>query len=69
MGLKENVIMGHLIPAGTGINRYRWIRVEDDLAEDEPLEPVVAFREEDDDFPTPPSLTPEEEPVGRQPQA
>jgi DNA-directed RNA polymerase subunit beta' len=54
LGLKENVIMGHLIPAGTGINRYRWIRVEDDLAEEEPLEPVVSFRDEDDDFqPTP----------------
>jgi DNA-directed RNA polymerase subunit beta' len=54
LGLKENVIMGHLIPAGTGINRYRWIRVEDDLVEEEPLEPMVSFREEDDDFPTPP---------------
>jgi hypothetical protein len=52
LGLKENVIMGHLIPAGTGINRYRWIRVEDDLAEEEPLEPLVSFREEDDDFQT-----------------
>ena len=27
-GLKENVIMGHLIPAGTGINRYQKIAVE-----------------------------------------
>jgi DNA-directed RNA polymerase subunit beta' len=51
LGLKENVIMGHLIPAGTGINRYRWIRVEDDLAEEEPMEPLVSFRDEDDDFP------------------
>jgi len=49
LGLKENVIMGHLIPAGTGINRYRWIRVEDDLAEEEPLEPMVSFRDQDDD--------------------
>jgi DNA-directed RNA polymerase subunit beta' len=55
LGLKENVIMGHLIPAGTGINRYRWIRVEDDLAEEEPLEPVVSFRDEDDDFQTTPT--------------
>jgi DNA-directed RNA polymerase subunit beta' len=69
LGLKENVIMGHLIPAGTGINRYRWIRVEDDLAEEEPLEPVIAFREEDDDFTAPPSPATEEEPVTRQPQA
>jgi DNA-directed RNA polymerase subunit beta' len=65
LGLKENVIMGHLIPAGTGISRYRWIRVEDDLAEEEPLEPVVAFRaEEEEDFATPGPVG-AEEPVGR----
>ncbi|MFZ2510845.1 MAG: hypothetical protein WAW85_07125, partial [Gordonia sp. (in: high G+C Gram-positive bacteria)] len=28
VGLKENVIIGKLIPAGTGINRYRNIQVE-----------------------------------------
>jgi DNA-directed RNA polymerase subunit beta' len=28
MGLKENVIIGKLIPAGTGMPRYRNIRVE-----------------------------------------
>jgi len=28
LGLKENVIIGKLIPAGTGIGRYRNIRVE-----------------------------------------
>ena len=28
MGLKENVIIGKLIPAGTGLDRYRNIRVE-----------------------------------------
>jgi DNA-directed RNA polymerase subunit beta' len=28
LGLKENVIIGKLIPAGTGINRYRNVRVE-----------------------------------------
>ena len=28
LGLKENVIIGKLIPAGTGISRYRNIRVE-----------------------------------------
>ncbi|MDU0459375.1 MAG: DNA-directed RNA polymerase subunit beta', partial [Geobacteraceae bacterium] len=27
-GLKENVIMGRLIPAGTGITRYRGIRLQ-----------------------------------------
>ncbi|MBW0008756.1 MAG: hypothetical protein JO063_01330, partial [Pseudonocardiales bacterium] len=28
LGLKENVIIGKLIPAGTGINRYRNIEVQ-----------------------------------------
>jgi DNA-directed RNA polymerase subunit beta' len=28
LGLKENVIIGKLIPAGTGLQRYRNIRVE-----------------------------------------
>ena len=26
VGLKENVIMGHLIPAGTGVSKFRKIR-------------------------------------------
>ncbi|RCX14003.1 DNA-directed RNA polymerase subunit beta' [Fontibacillus phaseoli] len=43
LGLKENVIIGKLIPAGTGMNRYRSVRFEepagDDTAE-ESLEPV-----------------------------
>ncbi len=28
LGLKENVIIGKLIPAGTGLERYRNVRVE-----------------------------------------
>ena len=28
IGLKENVIIGRLIPAGTGMGRYRTIRVQ-----------------------------------------
>jgi DNA-directed RNA polymerase subunit beta' len=28
VGLKENVIIGKLIPAGTGLPRYRHVRVE-----------------------------------------
>jgi len=28
LGLKENVIIGKLIPAGTGMNRYRNIKIE-----------------------------------------
>jgi DNA-directed RNA polymerase subunit beta' len=32
-GLKENVIMGRLIPAGTGMDYYRSIRIEPDATE------------------------------------
>jgi len=40
-GLKENVIMGRLIPAGTGISRYRSLRViADEPAKLESVEPV-----------------------------
>ena len=28
LGLKENVIIGKLVPAGTGMQRYRQIRME-----------------------------------------
>jgi DNA-directed RNA polymerase subunit beta' len=28
VGLKENVLLGHLIPAGTGFRRYQDIRVK-----------------------------------------
>ena len=40
MGLKENVIIGKLIPAGTGMERYRSIRVErqDRVSEDAAVE-------------------------------
>ncbi len=33
-GLKENVIIGHLIPAGTGIKQYRNIKLYDEHMED-----------------------------------
>ena len=36
IGLKENVIIGKLIPAGTGMSRYRSLRVVD--AEEQPAE-------------------------------
>jgi len=29
-GLKENVVIGHLIPAGTGMKRYRNVKLEDE---------------------------------------
>jgi DNA-directed RNA polymerase subunit beta' len=40
-GLKENVIMGRLIPAGTGISRYREFEAEVVQDEKEPTEEVV----------------------------
>ena len=36
LGLKENVIMGHLIPAGTGKPEYRAIRGIDVVPEEAP---------------------------------
>ncbi len=35
LGLKENVIIGHLIPAGTGIEQYKSIKVIEDEEEEE----------------------------------
>ncbi|MGE8035757.1 DNA-directed RNA polymerase subunit beta' [Lysinibacillus sp. KCTC 33748] len=37
LGLKENVIIGKLVPAGTGMQRYRQIRIEKDELETENL--------------------------------
>jgi DNA-directed RNA polymerase subunit beta' len=46
-GLKENVIMGRLIPAGTGLERYRNIQLLTELPKDEPqaLEPDLTPEE------------------------
>ncbi len=38
LGLKENVIIGKLIPAGTGIAEYRSVEIEDTEKKDENLE-------------------------------
>jgi DNA-directed RNA polymerase subunit beta' len=38
LGLKENVIMGHLIPAGTGFHTYRNLEI---VKEGKPVEPPV----------------------------
>ena len=42
MGLKENVIIGHLIPAGTGIERFQQINVSDTIQNTESAEPESA---------------------------
>ncbi|HEY0077274.1 MAG TPA: DNA-directed RNA polymerase subunit beta' [Pyrinomonadaceae bacterium] len=64
-GLKENVIMGRLIPAGTGMEFYRNVRVERDQSVDQAVreETVIADLPEivgEDDLPTPtvPARTP-----------
>jgi len=38
LGLKENIIIGHLIPAGTGMYRYQDVEIE--LAQPEGFEPL-----------------------------
>lgn len=38
-GLKENVIMGRLIPAGTGLEYYRSVKIAgEDVVEEEPMQ-------------------------------
>ncbi len=37
-GLKENVVMGHLIPAGTGLHKYNRIKITEEVSEQELLE-------------------------------
>ena len=44
LGLKENVIIGKLIPAGTGMSRYRKLSVEH---KGEPIKPIVEETPED----------------------
>jgi DNA-directed RNA polymerase subunit beta' len=44
-GFKENVIMGHLIPAGTGFNRHRDMEIEFTVEEPEPI--FVAAEDDD----------------------
>ena len=38
IGLKENVIIGKLIPAGTGMKRYRSVKLDTDIEEFDELE-------------------------------
>ena len=61
-GLKENVIMGNLIPAGTGLKRYSSIIVdppEDDLFDAKPLKTEAdLFAEEVLVYPDLPQISP-----------
>ncbi len=48
IGLKENVIIGKLIPAGTGMRRYRDLTLDSDINEDDYLDFVDDFDEYED---------------------
>ncbi len=37
-GLKENVVMGHLVPAGTGLQKYSGIKIMEEISEAELME-------------------------------
>ena len=48
IGLKENVIIGQLIPAGTGMKRYRSIRLDSDINENDEIDfGEIDFEEEE----------------------
>ena len=44
-GLKENVILGHLVPAGTGFKRYYRSELIKHLPEEKPLDPLFGSEE------------------------
>ena len=50
VGLKENVIIGKLIPAGTGMDRYRNIRVEPTEEAKQAMYSMVGYESYDYDF-------------------
>jgi DNA-directed RNA polymerase subunit beta' len=52
-GFKENVIMGHIIPAGTGFDMHRKVR----------LKPLVELVEEETPREEPPAAAPAENPL------
>ncbi len=53
LGLKENVIIGKLIPAGTGLSKYRAVEIEDEgeIGADADAEPMASsFAPDEDDI-------------------
>jgi DNA-directed RNA polymerase subunit beta' len=63
LGLKENVIMGHLIPAGTGIKDYGKLDLVYDETSDENIEGLEAASEIEVDGVAIPPLPGEQEPM------
>jgi len=56
-GLKENVIMGRLIPAGTGLPQYKHLDLEVESPADEISHLEAALAGAHDDNPLPPPET------------
>ena len=52
LGLKENVIIGKLIPAGTGLGKYHNIEIEDHEKKEEVVEEQVFTPVQDDEIPS-----------------
>lgn len=46
IGLKENVLIGKLIPAGTGMKRYRSVKLDTDLA----MEDEILFADDEEEI-------------------
>ena len=46
LGLKENIILGKLIPAGTGMKRYKSIIINTELTEGYVVAPPIMTQEE-----------------------
>ncbi len=46
VGLKENVIIGKLIPAGTGVPMYRNVEIEVDNVDEPIVSPTISFEDE-----------------------
>ena len=49
IGIKENVLIGNLIPAGTGMKRYRSVKLDTDKA---PMNEFLSVEEENDELVT-----------------
>ena len=66
IGLKENVIIGKLIPAGTGLRRYRNVKLNTDVELDTTIdfEDEIDFGYDEEEEPIEENLMPIGEPVG-----
>ncbi|HZH75003.1 MAG TPA: hypothetical protein VEY88_03155, partial [Archangium sp.] len=68
-GLKENVIMGRLIPAGTGLPNYKYLDIEVESQADEIADIEAALAASHGDEFTPPTAGGPGRPEGHTPAA